>query len=409
MLSARASARVAPAAAIVGTASTEDSDGRGHNSGTANRKVDTRQDNAGMHWTLRDSAKECAPPATGSEKRVTTVVTVTTEDDTNELGPSSGDVAPKTEATFNPDPVPNPGTAGGPSADKTPTRAESEPGTVVSADAASGTVEPATQEIVTADPVKQVDVPGVTSKHDNSPVGELTSMLQPVEGSITLVHSIKSKEFKVTWPPGAVAVSEIDDRFCFSFAFDPGYTIRLRTTDPNKASADVGQLLEPTLPPSAGLTNTTAIEEDQAEEAEEEEEESIDSLATPPDEDAAPPDPRVIYGILPGHTYWCDILEQCAGDGEVSAASGVASSGRNSAPSKGVISASALGAISGATRSEPCRLPSEDKAGVAALSLGEDKASCSCLHGNPCMSKYNCANWQNRFFIAKANGWKGHS
>ncbi len=40
--------------------------------------------------------------------------------------------------------------------------------------------------------------------------------------------------------------------------------------------------------------------------------------------------------------------------------------------------------------------------------FGEDKASCSCIEGNPCQSKYNCKNWNERFAIAKRNGWKGH-
>lgn len=40
---------------------------------------------------------------------------------------------------------------------------------------------------------------------------------------------------------------------------------------------------------------------------------------------------------------------------------------------------------------------------------GEDKANCSCIEGNPCVSKYNCKDWNNRFEVAKNNGWKGHS
>eukprot|EP00729_Bicosta_minor_P002369 gene2369-32902_t len=39
--------------------------------------------------------------------------------------------------------------------------------------------------------------------------------------------------------------------------------------------------------------------------------------------------------------------------------------------------------------------------------LGEDSASCSCIEGNPCAVQYNCKNWNNRFEVAKANGWKG--
>ena len=34
---------------------------------------------------------------------------------------------------------------------------------------------------------------------------------------------------------------------------------------------------------------------------------------------------------------------------------------------------------------------------------------CSCIEGNPCTeaNKYNCKNWNNRYEIAKKNGWKG--
>jgi hypothetical protein len=34
---------------------------------------------------------------------------------------------------------------------------------------------------------------------------------------------------------------------------------------------------------------------------------------------------------------------------------------------------------------------------------------CSCLFGNPCMEPDYCKNWQGRFEVAKANGWKGYS
>jgi hypothetical protein len=39
--------------------------------------------------------------------------------------------------------------------------------------------------------------------------------------------------------------------------------------------------------------------------------------------------------------------------------------------------------------------------------MGEDSASCSCIEGNPCAVAYNCKDWNNRFDIAKKNGWKG--
>jgi hypothetical protein len=38
-----------------------------------------------------------------------------------------------------------------------------------------------------------------------------------------------------------------------------------------------------------------------------------------------------------------------------------------------------------------------------------DKASCSCVYGNPCAVSYNCEDWNNRFDVAKRNGWKGFS
>ena len=74
-----------------------------------------------------------------------------------------------------------------------------------------------------------------------------------------------------------------------------------------------------------------------------------------------------------------------------------------------------------------------------AMMMGEDKASCSCIEGNPCMSAYNSKvshrtaatlngtpprftslhtrshsglrwqDWHNRFDVAKRNGWKGFS
>ena len=53
--------------------------------------------------------------------------------------------------------------------------------------------------------------------------------------------------------------------------------------------------------------------------------------------------------------------------------------------------------------------------GLAALNLRddesaqEDKASCSCLFGNPCVNEYGCMDWANRFEVAKKNGWKGFS
>ena len=38
----------------------------------------------------------------------------------------------------------------------------------------------------------------------------------------------------------------------------------------------------------------------------------------------------------------------------------------------------------------------------------EEKATCSCKWGNPCLNEYVCKNWANRFQVAKENGWNGH-
>jgi hypothetical protein len=43
------------------------------------------------------------------------------------------------------------------------------------------------------------------------------------------------------------------------------------------------------------------------------------------------------------------------------------------------------------------------------LPQSEKMESCSCIEGNPCVQSYNCKDWKNRFDVAKAHGWKGHS
>ena len=36
------------------------------------------------------------------------------------------------------------------------------------------------------------------------------------------------------------------------------------------------------------------------------------------------------------------------------------------------------------------------------VAANEDRGNCSCLEGNPCVEKYCCKDWKNRFKIAKA-------
>lgn len=33
--------------------------------------------------------------------------------------------------------------------------------------------------------------------------------------------------------------------------------------------------------------------------------------------------------------------------------------------------------------------------------------SCSCIEGNPCLDRYACKDWENRYDVAKRHGWKG--
>ena len=36
---------------------------------------------------------------------------------------------------------------------------------------------------------------------------------------------------------------------------------------------------------------------------------------------------------------------------------------------------------------------------------GSTAESCSCLEGNPCVDEYHCKDWNNRFDVARKNGW----
>jgi len=39
--------------------------------------------------------------------------------------------------------------------------------------------------------------------------------------------------------------------------------------------------------------------------------------------------------------------------------------------------------------------------------VGLKRESCSCVEGNPCLDQYICKDWDNRYAVAKKNGWKG--
>ena len=40
-------------------------------------------------------------------------------------------------------------------------------------------------------------------------------------------------------------------------------------------------------------------------------------------------------------------------------------------------------------------------AAAAVADANEDRGSCSCLEGNPCLSQYTCKDWAHRFEIAR--------
>lgn len=89
-------------------------------------------------------------------------------------------------------------------------------------------------------------------------------------------------------------------------------------------------------------------------------------------------------GLTPGSTYWIGILE----DAEEAAASEARS-------------AAAYAAREAARASKPAPLPGGD--GI----VRERLESCSCIEGNPCMDAYGCKDWNNRYEVAKAHGWRG--
>mmetsp|Transcript_13508 Transcript_13508/g.20294 ORF Transcript_13508/g.20294 Transcript_13508/m.20294 type:complete len:287 (-) Transcript_13508:231-1091(-) len=55
---------------------------------------------------------------------------------------------------------------------------------------------------------------------------------------------------------------------------------------------------------------------------------------------------------------------------------------------------------------EALRVRLEAEGGAPVESSGRAEG-CSCLYGNPCMDQYICKDWDNRYAVAKANGWKG--
>ena len=89
-------------------------------------------------------------------------------------------------------------------------------------------------------------------------------------------------------------------------------------------------------------------------------------------------------GLKPGDTYWIAILEN-----EEEAAASEARA------------AASYAAREAERAAKPATLPG----GI----VKERLEGCSCIEGNPCMDPYGCKDWNNRYDVAKANGWRGHS
>jgi hypothetical protein len=51
--------------------------------------------------------------------------------------------------------------------------------------------------------------------------------------------------------------------------------------------------------------------------------------------------------------------------------------------------------------------PVRDSKGNIVRDDGRSMESCSCIYGNPCVDEYGCKDWDNRYAVAKKNGWKG--
>jgi hypothetical protein len=86
---------------------------------------------------------------------------------------------------------------------------------------------------------------------------------------------------------------------------------------------------------------------------------------------------NMFQDLLAGHTYWCSVEENNEERRKIMA--------RESERAE-----KEAAAIRNATKNE-----------------GKTRAEgCSCLYGNPCVDKYVCFDWRNRFAIAKKNGWK---
>lgn len=86
-------------------------------------------------------------------------------------------------------------------------------------------------------------------------------------------------------------------------------------------------------------------------------------------------------GLKPGSTYWIGIIENEEEAAAAEARSAAAYAARQAAQ---------------AARPPP-------GGGI----VRERLEGCSCIEGNPCMDPYGCKDWNNRYEVAKANGWRG--
>jgi hypothetical protein len=163
-------------------------------------------------------------------------------------------------------------------------------------------------------------------------------------GTATICYSHYKKPFPIT--NGATTAAVIDAEYYLTFAF-PNCKMRLSQYSPSDFSYE-----------DDGLTQRPMLHEN----------------------------PEGTYhGLVVDNTYWVHVEEDSA-------------------------EREAYERRQDAFAAEQAKRRAEDEANEAKGLSGvkqEKGESCSCIEGNPCMDSYGCKDWNNRYAVAKKNGWKG--
>ena len=166
-----------------------------------------------------------------------------------------------------------------------------------------------------------------------------------VDGEVTIRYNHYKNKFKVT--KGSTTTAAVDAEYYLSFAF-PKCKIHLTLYGPSDFSFE-----------AQGLVTRPLVREQ----------------------------PEGTYrGLDPTREYWVDIEEDA--------------SERKAYEER----QDALAKESAAKRKEQELRGGDDDTNAIVKSKTE---SCSCIEGNPCLDRYACKDWANRYEVAKKNGWKG--